>query len=1086
MRESNFAFPAQNKACVCITSQLYDRRALDTSAPLPLFNSLTHLTYLTSTSPRIREIMTMDGGLERLVRILRDFCFSPPPPVPASSFFGLLPPNYYSPRPAPQLNPPSGQFDKHAAYRFSLAFQCVVNIGVRGSEPIRSRVVEAGTLDVVGCILEAWLVGRGFAVGPSTSATGLPRESREARAARRAAAAAASRRTRGELDSSHTSQRSLAIDTSAARRADGNHIHRAAATSPRHQGEEDIEAATPIVRDRSATVVVRRRGDTSHVHNSGHNHGRDNTNMYSGDTNANNPVSPAAALQALQQLAAAQNVSLPDGHPPSPSLSALSTTSVTGSPNSTASPDARSRSRASSLASPVSRASPVGSSISSSRASPSPSARTDTDTDGDGDGDVEMVAAAVAGLAMGVSGPSNVTDLRSRIGDSSASASPSPPPLNVVQAAVEQAAMNAANLNANLTAINQNMPMPMMMGLARDPRIVGEEGGMGMAMGLGGDDGMDGDATNMMLNMGMMNEEVGMLGLDGGMMDMNMVMGMGALGMMGGMPIPVGITDAHASGGTDSEARADTDADAEESDAPPISTGRRRVEEEQTQTPRAGVVQLPAPESAVYEEEGEMDEEEGEVVVAVRDRGGSMRRAGTLRAARMSENNDTAEPIASTSQLTARPISPISRPTNPGAPRVPALAPPVTTRSRRVAATDSIDVVPTIVLPPAGPAIRNERHHHSHNAAHQTGPYRDEDVLLSLQLLAYLSKYPHVRQAFYKRRNGFHPASALAVAAAKTLPTESSEPRPTESKARQGPVNQQLAFFRAFGPKEGRAPVSRTGPPAVTQPAKPSNTAPARSGNETNVFSLVERFTFRPSSSEIDLPNPPPKLPPEIQYWAGVIMRNACRKDDSRGGIRQCANMLCGRWEAYPREFAKCRRCRKAKYCGKDCQSTAWSEGHRFWCSAKEGDDAPDATVNATSMLPSTSTATIVPEDPGAGERRDRRTRERERTNVDVTDTSTIRAIRPAAILNAIAGPSRVGTEPAGDVPRSRAMALLRRNGNPFAADTTLHHPQPQNTADIGRYLASFGAPTPGTLAGGRTAENEASSAGNADEMDTD
>ncbi|KAI0055169.1 zf-MYND-domain-containing protein, partial [Artomyces pyxidatus] len=99
-----------------------------------------------------------------------------------------------------------------------------------------------------------------------------------------------------------------------------------------------------------------------------------------------------------------------------------------------------------------------------------------------------------------------------------------------------------------------------------------------------------------------------------------------------------------------------------------------------------------------------------------------------------------------------------------------------------------------------------------------------------------------------------------------------------------------------------------------------------------NVFSLVERFTFRPSSSESDLPNPPPTLPPEIQYWAGVIMRNACRKDDSRGGIRQCANMMCGRWESYPREFAKCRRCRKAKYCGKECQSTAWSEGHRFWC----------------------------------------------------------------------------------------------------------------------------------------------------------
>jgi hypothetical protein len=49
--------------------------------------------------------------------------------------------------------------------------------------------------------------------------------------------------------------------------------------------------------------------------------------------------------------------------------------------------------------------------------------------------------------------------------------------------------------------------------------------------------------------------------------------------------------------------------------------------------------------------------------------------------------------------------------------------------------------------------------------------------------------------------------------------------------------------------------------------------------------------------------------------------------------------VLCGRWETYPREFAKCRRCRKAKYCGKECQSTAWSEGHRFWCSAKDAEE---------------------------------------------------------------------------------------------------------------------------------------------------
>jgi hypothetical protein len=65
-----------------------------------------------------------------------------------------------------------------------------------------------------------------------------------------------------------------------------------------------------------------------------------------------------------------------------------------------------------------------------------------------------------------------------------------------------------------------------------------------------------------------------------------------------------------------------------------------------------------------------------------------------------------------------------------------------------------------------------DRHHHSHAYAHAhlAGLYRDEGVLPSLQVLAYLSKYPHMRQALYKRRNGFHLVSALAVAAAKAAP----------------------------------------------------------------------------------------------------------------------------------------------------------------------------------------------------------------------------------------------------------------------------------------------------------------------------
>ncbi|KAI7884212.1 hypothetical protein K492DRAFT_229336 [Lichtheimia hyalospora FSU 10163] len=134
--------------------------------------------------------------------------------------------------------------------------------------------------------------------------------------------------------------------------------------------------------------------------------------------------------------------------------------------------------------------------------------------------------------------------------------------------------------------------------------------------------------------------------------------------------------------------------------------------------------------------------------------------------------------------------------------------------------------------------------------------HREEDILLSLQLLAYLSKYPHIRESFHKN-------------------------------------------YRR------------------------------------NIFSVVERFTHR-------------LHPTNVTYWASVIMRNACRKDEARGGIRQCAYMHCGKWESYPREFAKCRRCRKAKYCSKQCQSRAWSDGHRWWC--LERHHAPNNTTATQSQ----------------------------------------------------------------------------------------------------------------------------------------
>lgn len=108
----------------------------------------------------------------------------------------------------------------------------------------------------------------------------------------------------------------------------------------------------------------------------------------------------------------------------------------------------------------------------------------------------------------------------------------------------------------------------------------------------------------------------------------------------------------------------------------------------------------------------------------------------------------------------------------------------------------------------------------------------------------------------------------------------------------------------------------------------------------SNVFAIVEKFTHRNMH------------PLEIQYWAGVIMRNACRKDDTRKGIRQCAYTGCGKWESKPREFAKCRRCRKAKYCSKNCQSKAWNEGHRWWCLEKKADSTGMSSSFGTDLPP--------------------------------------------------------------------------------------------------------------------------------------
>jgi hypothetical protein len=173
------------------------------------------------------------------------------------------------------------------------------------------------------------------------------------------------------------------------------------------------------------------------------------------------------------------------------------------------------------------------------------------------------------------------------------------------------------------------------------------------------------------------------------------------------------------------------------------------------------------------------------------------------------------------------------------------------------------------------------------------GMPRDEDVLIALQLLAYVSKYCNLRSYFQNT----HLVPKLKIGRELDLLDEQNKTFLTGERADDDMMSDDKDEARADDDEEEE------------EYLLPDN---------LNIFPLVEKFTVRHHSKD-------------MQYWACVVMRNLCRKDESRGGIRQCAHFECGKWEDYQRQFAKCRRCRRTKYCSKECQKAAWI-WHRHWC----------------------------------------------------------------------------------------------------------------------------------------------------------
>lgn len=232
---------------------------------------------------------------------------------------------------------------------------------------------------------------------------------------------------------------------------------------------------------------------------------------------------------------------------------------------------------------------------------------------------------------------------------------------------------------------------------------------------------------------------------------------------------------------------------------------------------------------------------------------------------------------------------------------------------------------------------------------------RDEDVVWALEILAFVSKYAYLKPQLQET----HLVPQLSLRDQELPPlvkrgnehVDCNHDEDEEMVFEYDVPQESVDFQNHVGAESKQSKQDNKWDYDTYSFASDADIDPEFSGEELNMFPLVERFTLK-------------NFPREIQYWAGVVMRNFVRKDESKGGIRQCANFECGKWEEFPRQFAKCRRCKRTKYCSKDCQLKAWNL-HRHWCLPPTGASASSgSSVSATSRhnASAASTAQSAPQ----------------------------------------------------------------------------------------------------------------------------
>lgn len=736
----------------------------------------------------------MDGGLERLLDILRDSCLPREPTMP--DLWGLN-----GPCTARTIN-----VDHAISLRHSLAFQCVVNIGVRGNEAIRSRVVQAGALDIVAQILESWLKKNGIAIHSSSLGS---------QAAVDALAAG------------------VPLPGTASRR------HRPSGSSRSHHHRDRGDRDQRDQQQASASQAPSQPQSQSQA-----------------QPQPQSPHPPAATVNAH---------AYPPGAAPPPNT-LLSPAHATATGNAAGQPNSRGLQYVANLI--TNRLNPRQQPAEQVTVTRAPVTTNSVDTDVDmADGETEGGETDTAGdtdtgadISMDIEDSGAPSpDRDATIGPAAGTTTTPRPRLPLLPLQIGRRSPDQPQGTSNATSLSEDEPTTAI------PRARSDNS---LAMSNAQAAAETGRPTSGMASRlhQVATEAVSTQSSPmGSPTHHEHVEGMrGRRGTIVGRPLLL----------PPREQQPRTD-DSEISDAAPdpdlarttLSAGFAAAAANAAMEAATAVQNQPdnAPQPAIVEQAGTNEEPDPEILAAEQARfdmeaGAPPGQPGAAAQTPRVTPNDGPLQNTTVAELIAQPVQaqPAQIIIANGAPR----------GFQDLGAYVGV----SLLLNPEGTN------------------YSEDNILLALQLLAYLSKYPHVRSTFHHPRRPMHRTFDLG-------PDDTDYPLPQRPAYSETP----------------------------------------------NIFSLVERFTFRASPSDPHMY----KIPSDIHYWAGVIMRNACRKDDARGGIRQCAYMSCGRWEVFPREFAKCRRCRKAKYCSKECQSKAWSEGHRFWCSIRSESEATETNANA-------------------------------------------------------------------------------------------------------------------------------------------